>query len=83
MEGLAYVDQCIALENVLKAHGKDWKTFSRPEMRSLVCGNCHVEYYFVGKEKLLTFSWGKGTQTDQIWDYYQTCRACLIIESGR
>ncbi|MCX6082126.1 MAG: ammonia-forming cytochrome c nitrite reductase subunit c552 [Chloroflexi bacterium] len=61
-----------ALENALKAQGKDWKTFSRQEMRSLVCANCHVEYYFVGKEKLLTFPWGKGTQIDQIWDYYQT-----------
>ena len=61
-----------ALETALKAQGKDWKTFSRQEMRSLVCANCHVEYYFVGKEKLLTFPWAKGTQIDQIWDYYQT-----------
>ena len=61
-----------ALENALKAQGKDWRTFSRQEMRSLVCANCHVEYYFVGKEKLLTFPWGKGTRIEQIWDYYQT-----------
>lgn len=61
-----------ALENALKAQGKDWKTFTRQQMRSLVCANCHVEYYFVGKEKLLTFPWGKGTQIDQIWEYYQT-----------
>jgi nitrite reductase (cytochrome c-552) len=61
-----------ALEAALKEQGKDWKTFSRQEMRSLVCANCHVEYYFVGKEKLLTFPWGKGTRIDQIWDYYQT-----------
>jgi nitrite reductase (cytochrome c-552) len=61
-----------ALVNALKAQGKDWKTFSRQEMRSLVCANCHVEYYFVGKEKLLTLPWAKGTQIDQIWDYYQT-----------
>ena len=61
-----------ALESALKAQGKDWKTFSRQEMRSLVCANCHVEYYFVGKEKLLTLPWAKGTKIDQIWDYYQT-----------
>ena len=61
-----------ALDAALKAQGKDWKTFSRQEMRSLVCANCHVEYYFVGKEKLLTFPWGKGTDIDQIWNYYQT-----------
>jgi nitrite reductase (cytochrome c-552) len=61
-----------ALENALKAQGKDWKTYTRQEMRSLVCANCHVEYYFVGAEKLLTFPWAKGTKIDQIWDYYQT-----------
>jgi len=61
-----------ALENALKAQGKDWKTFSRQEMRSLVCANCHVEDYFVGKEKLLTFPWAKGTNIEQIWEYYQT-----------
>ncbi len=27
---------------------------SRQEMRSMVCGQCHVEYYFKGPEKLLT-----------------------------
>ncbi len=61
-----------ALEAALKAQGKDWTTFTRQEMRSLVCANCHVEYYFVGKDKLLTFPWAKGTTIDQIWDYYQT-----------
>ncbi len=61
-----------ALEAALKAQGKDWTTFTRQEMRSLVCANCHVEYYFVGKEKVLTFPWAKGTTIDQIWDYYQT-----------
>jgi nitrite reductase (cytochrome c-552) len=61
-----------ALETALKAQGKDWQTFTRQEMRSLVCANCHVEYYFVGKEKLLTFPWAKGTRIDQVWDYYQT-----------
>ena len=38
-----------ALENALKAQGKDWTTFTRQEMRTVVCANCHVEYYFVGR----------------------------------
>ncbi len=60
-----------ALDAALKAQGKDWTTFTRQEMRSLVCANCHVEYYFVGQEKLLTFPWAQGTNIDQIWNYYQ------------
>src|SRR5438874_148436 len=32
---------------------------TRQEMRSYVCGQCHVEYYFKGKEKRLTYPWNK------------------------
>jgi nitrite reductase (cytochrome c-552) len=64
-----------SLENALKAQGKDWKTFSRQEMRSLVCANCHVEYYMVGKEKVLNFPWAKGTEIDQILQYYDEVAA--------
>ncbi len=38
-----------ALEEALKAQGKDWKTLTRQEMRTVVCANCHVEYYFAGE----------------------------------
>ncbi len=41
------------------------------EMRSYVCGQCHVEYYFKGEDKTLTFPWAKGIDIDDIWDYYQ------------
>jgi nitrite reductase (cytochrome c-552) len=44
---------------------------SAQEMRSYVCGQCHVEYYFKGPEKRLTFPWHKGIKADQIYDYYQ------------
>jgi nitrite reductase (cytochrome c-552) len=44
---------------------------SRQEMRSLVCGQCHVEYYFKGKEeKLLTYPWHNGLKVEQIEAYY-------------
>lgn len=43
---------------------------TRQEMRSFVCGQCHVEYYFKGPEKRLTFPWHKGLKADQIYDYY-------------
>lgn len=43
---------------------------TRGEMRSFVCGQCHVEYYCSSKMPL-TFPWGKGLTADQIeafWD---------------
>jgi len=43
---------------------------TRQEMRSFVCGQCHVEYYFAGPEKRLTFPWNKGRKVDQIVAYY-------------
>lgn len=59
-----------ALEEALIAQGKDWRTFTRQEMRTVVCANCHVEYYFKGDGKYLTFPWEKGTNIDQIAEYY-------------
>jgi nitrite reductase (cytochrome c-552) len=59
-----------ALEAALAAQGLDWRTFTRQQMRSLVCANCHVEYYFAGDIKYLTFPWEKGTRVEQILDYY-------------
>jgi nitrite reductase (cytochrome c-552) len=43
---------------------------SRQEMRSFVCGQCHVEYYFKGDGKLLTYPWHKGLKVEQIEAYY-------------
>jgi nitrite reductase (cytochrome c-552) len=43
---------------------------TRQEMRAFVCGQCHVEYYFKGDEKRLTFPWHKGLNIDNMWEYY-------------
>jgi nitrite reductase (cytochrome c-552) len=43
---------------------------SRQEMRAFVCAQCHVEYYFRGAEKRLTYPWSKGLKADQILAYY-------------
>jgi nitrite reductase (cytochrome c-552) len=43
---------------------------TRQELRSFVCGQCHVEYYFKGDGKLLTYPWSKGLKADQIEAYY-------------
>ena len=44
---------------------------TRQEMRSYVCGQCHVEYYFKGPEKRLTYPWDKGLKADEIYAYYE------------
>jgi nitrite reductase (cytochrome c-552) len=40
------------------------------EMRSFTCAQCHVEYYFKGEEKTLTFPWEKGLTVDNALEYY-------------
>ena len=44
---------------------------TRQEMRSYVCGQCHVEYYFKGPEKRLVYPWSKGLKVDDIFAYYE------------
>jgi nitrite reductase (cytochrome c-552) len=44
---------------------------TRQEMRAFVCGQCHVEYYFKGPEKRLTYPWAKGIIIDSIMAYYE------------
>jgi len=43
---------------------------SRHEMRSYVCAQCHVEYYFHGDEKTLTFPWHNGLTVDGAYEYF-------------
>jgi nitrite reductase (cytochrome c-552) len=59
-----------ALKEALERQGKDWTTYSRQEMRSLVCANCHVEYYFKGDGKYLTLPWDGGTKVEEMYQYY-------------
>jgi nitrite reductase (cytochrome c-552) len=46
------------------------KMATAQEMRTFVCGQCHVEYYFKGDEKRLTYPWTKGIQVQNILAYY-------------
>jgi nitrite reductase (cytochrome c-552) len=43
---------------------------TRQEMRSFVCGQCHVEYYFAKETKLVAYPWAKGLKVDDIESYY-------------
>ena len=59
-----------AFTNAMTERGIDVTKATRQDMRSYVCGQCHVEYYFVGDNKILTFPWEKGLNIDNINDYY-------------
>ncbi len=43
---------------------------TRQQMRTFVCAQCHVEYYFKGKGKRLVYPWSKGLDVDSILSYY-------------
>lgn len=63
-----------ALVEAFSRQGKDVKKASLQEMRTLVCAQCHVEYYF-DKHKIegtayLTFPWDKGFKVEDIEKYY-------------
>jgi nitrite reductase (cytochrome c-552) len=43
---------------------------TRQEMRTFVCAQCHVEYYFQGPEKRLVYPWARGFKVEEILAYY-------------
>ena len=61
-----------AFINAMEKRGIDVSQATRQEMRSYVCAQCHVEYYFQGDQKLLTFPWEKGLRIDDIEAYYDS-----------
>lgn len=63
-----------ALIEAFERMGKDITKASHQEMRSLVCAQCHVEYYF-NKEvaegaQYLMFPWDNGFTAEAIEEYY-------------
>lgn len=63
-----------ALMEAFEKMGKDVNKASHQEMRSLVCAQCHVEYYFdketVEGAQYLTFPWEKGLTVEAAEEYY-------------
>lgn len=63
-----------ALTEAFERMGKNIEEASHQEMRSLVCAQCHVEYYF-NKEVVegvpyLTFPWDNGFSVEAMEEYY-------------
>jgi nitrite reductase (cytochrome c-552) len=63
-----------ALIEAFERQGKDITKASHQEMRSLVCAQCHVEYYFdktkVEGANYLTFPWDKGMDAEAAAEYF-------------
>jgi nitrite reductase (cytochrome c-552) len=59
-----------AFIQAMEEQGVDISKASRQEMRSYVCGQCHVEYYFKGENKLLTFPWSQGRTVEGAEKHY-------------
>lgn len=63
-----------ALIEAFERTGKDINDASHQEMRSLVCAQCHVEYYFNKNNAegvpYLTFPWDKGMSAEAMEEYY-------------
>ncbi|GAF01529.1 ammonia-forming cytochrome c nitrite reductase [Saccharicrinis fermentans] len=63
-----------ALIEAFERQGKDITQSSHQEMRSLVCAQCHVEYYFNKKTEeganYLTLPWDKGMNVEAMEAYY-------------
>ena len=61
-----------ALAEAFQRLGKDIDKTSIQERRTLACAQCHVEYYFKGDGKYLTFPWDKGSSVEDMEAYYDS-----------
>lgn len=59
-----------ALAEAFERQGKDISKSTIQDLRSLACAQCHVEYYFKGDGKYLTFPWDKGMTVEAMEEYY-------------
>ncbi len=60
-----------ALVEAFEAQGKDITDATLQEMRSLVCAQCHVEYYFAEEpENYLVLPWRHGTTVEDMIAYF-------------
>ncbi|MBG6248340.1 ammonia-forming nitrite reductase cytochrome c552 subunit [Candidatus Symbiopectobacterium endolongispinus] len=50
--------------------GKSFEKAGRFDQQAMVCGQCHVEYYFSGKDKAVKLPWDNGTKVEDMEKYY-------------
>ena len=68
-----------SLVNAMERRGFDiMEEATHNDMRSLVCAQCHVEYYFDYDTKKVTFPWDRGLRPEDMWEYKEN----EAIEAG-
>lgn len=59
-----------ALIEAFENMGRDIDEVSHQEMRSLVCAQCHSEYYFRREDNYLIFPWSEGLSAEGMEKYF-------------
>ena len=59
-----------AFIEAMQRRGIDVAKASKQDMRSYVCGQCHVEYYFDVKDKHVILPWDRGLTAEDMYAYY-------------
>ncbi|MDT8399169.1 MAG: ammonia-forming cytochrome c nitrite reductase subunit c552 [Pseudomonadales bacterium] len=59
-----------ALLTALQSQGVDTTALTRDELRTYVCAQCHVEYYFTSAGQQLVLPWALGRGLEQVEAYY-------------
>lgn len=62
-------------ERAFDTIGKPFDKASRTDKQSMVCSQCHVEYYFEkvdGRKGFVKFPWDNGTSVDAMESYYDS-----------
>lgn len=55
----------------MEARGEDISNATTKEMRTYVCAQCHVEYYFSAENKEVIFPWTDGLTAEDMYGYYE------------
>lgn len=61
----------VPLLDALKVRNIDVSKLSRQEMRTMVCAQCHVEYFFKPDNKKVTFPWNYGLTAEDAERLYE------------
>ncbi len=74
-QSMELVITSVPLDEALQRQGIDWRTASKNDMRSYVCAQCHVEYYFESKDHGVVskphFPWDNGYHATDIYEFYK------------
>jgi nitrite reductase (cytochrome c-552) len=55
----------------MEERGIDIEQATKNDMRSYVCGQCHVEYYFYPETGVVTFPWDRGLRAEDMQEYFE------------